>query len=109
MMELYHHPFIRDYISQIYRENLLISTEPTQLGNREITAVSYFYPVKRIRHRQYKYMEDQTWMQCLRAEQLGYIKINFAISKDKDHKKEKIPKDDIMVLLYDKFVKIDDQ
>ncbi|CAD8053042.1 unnamed protein product [Paramecium sonneborni] len=109
MMELYHHPFIRDFISQIYRDNLLISTEPTQLGNREITAVSYFYPVKRIKYRQYKYMEDQTWMQCLRAEQLGYIKISFTISKDKDHKKEKLPRDDIMVMLYDKFVKIDDK
>ncbi|CAD8043009.1 unnamed protein product [Paramecium primaurelia] len=108
MMELYHHPFIRNFISQIYRDHLLISTEPTQLGNREITAVSYFFPVKRIKHRQYKYMEDQTWMQCLRAEQLGYIKISFTISKDKDHKKEKFPRDDIMVLLYDKFVKIDD-
>ncbi|CAD8061008.1 unnamed protein product [Paramecium sonneborni] len=109
MMELYHHPFIRNFISQIYREHLLISTEPTQLGNREITAVSYFYPVKRIKYRQYKYMEDQTWMQCLRAEQLGYIQINFTISKEKDHKKEKFPRDDIMVLLYDKFVKIDDK
>ncbi|CAK85170.1 unnamed protein product (macronuclear) [Paramecium tetraurelia] len=109
MNELYHHPFIRSFMSQIYRDHLLISTEPTQLGNKEITAVSYFYPVKRIRHRQYKYMEDQTWMQCLRAEQLGYINISFTVSKDKDHKKEKIPRDDIMVLLYDKFVKIDDQ
>lgn len=29
MMELYHHPFIRDYIAKVYRDKLLISTEPT--------------------------------------------------------------------------------
>ncbi|CAD8044839.1 unnamed protein product [Paramecium primaurelia] len=108
MMDLYHHPFIRNFINQLYRDHLLISTEPTQLGNREITVVNYFYPVKRIKNRQYKYMEDQIWMQCLRAEQLGYIKINFSISEDKVHKKEKIPRDDIMVLLCDQFANIDD-
>ncbi|CAD8139509.1 unnamed protein product [Paramecium pentaurelia] len=108
MMDLYHHPFIRNFINQLYRDHLLISTEPTQLGNREITVINYFYPVKRIKHRQYIYMEDQIWMQCLRAEQLGYIKINFSISEDKVHQKEKIPRDDIMVLLCDQFANIHD-
>ena len=36
----------------------MISTEPTQSGQKEITMVNYLYPVKRIKYRPVKLMED---------------------------------------------------
>lgn len=103
-LEMYHHPFIRNYVYKLYKELVRVSTEPTQAGVKEITLLSYLYPVKRIKERPIQYMEDETWLMAVKAEQLGYIRIQLHIPKSESKGDKKTQKDDLMMKLIDKFM-----
>jgi hypothetical protein len=59
------HPVIRQSIGQDYFKYAQVTTEPTITGNREITSLSYLYPVKRIKGRSARYMEDESFLMLL--------------------------------------------
>ena len=69
-IEFHTHPFIRHHIGGEYNRYAMISTEPTQVGNKELTALSYLYPVKRIKNRPVKYVEDDSYLMLMQAEEL---------------------------------------
>lgn len=46
--------------------------------------MSYLYPVKRIKNRPVKYMEDETYFMLKQAQELGYIKSVVKIQEAKN-------------------------
>jgi hypothetical protein len=97
---MFTHPYFRSHLGTEYNRFAHVFTEPTDLGAKEINALNYLYPVKRIKNRPSKYMEDESFLMLLKAEELQYIKTTFHIES---HKNEKNSFDELAFPLLQKF------
>lgn len=66
-------------------------------GVKDITCLSYLYPVKRIKNRPVKYLEDDTFLMLLQAEELGYIKTTFKVQEAHKQDKKNVKEDEILI------------
>lgn len=60
--ELFYQPQLRTYFYNIYKKNILISTEPTLKGRLELDIENEAYFVKRIYKRPIEKFNDFTWI-----------------------------------------------
>lgn len=89
-LELFHHPIIRKNLKKLYTDKILIFTDPTRRGAKEITVYDFFYPVKRIRGKKPSEFSGELWLIALEAEKKGLITISFRLPWDDDEKKDEI-------------------
>lgn len=87
--ELFNHPIIRKVVYRQYFEKILVSTEPTGKGKKEIDFYNINYCIKRIDGRPLKDLEgivriwivvnwkDEIWLRAIQNEKDGKIKIKF--------------------------------
>jgi hypothetical protein len=102
-MEYFKHPFIRQYVGSEYNRYAQLTTEPTQQGHKEVNALSYLFPVKRIRNRPVKFLEDETFLMVLQAEELNFIKSTFKVQEHQKQEKRQLRDDELQSILITKF------
>lgn len=90
-LELFHHPLIRKTLKKMYFEKVLIFTEPTSQGEKEVSVYDFYYPVKRLRGIKPSGVTEDLWLIALEAQSKGLIKIDFKFPwGDDDEKKDEI-------------------
>jgi transcription elongation factor SPT6 len=91
-LELFYHPIIRKQLKKMYNDRVLVSTDPTEKGKKEINVYSFYYPCKRIRAKKPADFTKEHWLMILEAEQKGLITTEFKMPWDKDEKRDEIRK-----------------
>lgn len=89
-LELFHHPIIRKNLKRLFFEKVLVFTDPTPKGEKEISVYDFYYPVKRIRGKKPSAFVGDLWMIALEAQKKGLIKIDFRLPWGEDEKKDEI-------------------
>lgn len=88
--EYNNYPLLKNYLRTIYEDKLLITTEPTILGEKEINIYSNFYPAKRIINLKAIDIAPELWFLCKQAEQKKLIKIKFELPWKKENKRDEL-------------------
>jgi len=89
-LELFYHPIIRKNLRRLYTDKVLIFTDPTPKGAKEITIYDFYYPVKRIRGKKPAEFSGELWMIALEAQRKGLITISFRLPWEEEEKKDEI-------------------
>lgn len=89
-LELYHHPIIKKNLKKMYFDRVMVFTDPTPKGNKEISVYDFYYPIKRIRGKKPVDFNSDLWLIALEAEKKGLIKINFRLPWGDDEDKDEI-------------------
>mmetsp|Transcript_38897 Transcript_38897/g.34569 ORF Transcript_38897/g.34569 Transcript_38897/m.34569 type:complete len:235 (+) Transcript_38897:2057-2761(+) len=79
------HPIIRQIVYRMYFDKILISTEPTAKGKKEIDIYNINYSVKRIDKRPLNKLDDDIWLRALLCEKEQKITIKFHFRWEDDN------------------------
>lgn len=75
--EMASHPMIRKYVQDKYMKGLRVSTSPTEKGQSELDCFNPSYRVKRLKIVPIEKLQDETWLEILRAKERGLIEYSF--------------------------------
>lgn len=75
-----YHPIIKTWTLLKYKNSILISTEPTEKGKKEIDVLHQFFPVKRIHKCKLdEFQKNYNYLLLEKAENLGLINVKYTI------------------------------
>jgi transcriptional accessory protein Tex/SPT6 len=73
--EIESHPFLRQYIWQHFKNNCYLSTEPTELGQKDIDIFSRAFRTKRLNKKPINSFNNDLYLDIIQAEKKGLIKV----------------------------------
>ena len=86
--EMASHPFIRQYVYNYFRANCLLSTEPTELGKKELDVFNPLFKTKRIVKKPITQFNNELYLYIVQAEQKGLIKVTLSILENEENLKD---------------------
>jgi transcription elongation factor SPT6 len=90
--EIESHPFLRQYIWQHFKNNCYLSTEPTELGQKDIDIFSRAFRTKRLNKKPINSFNNDLYLDIIQAEKKGLIKVKIEINiSDSEYDKIKAP------------------
>lgn len=95
--ELYYYPPLKKWYYEMFKQKCFISTEPTDLGKKQIDMFHNLYPAKRINKRAYQHFTDDTWLLVEEAERLNLITVKIFLKGSSDSSSDK--SDDLVELI----------
>ena len=87
--DIFYHPVIRNWVRKLYIEKVMISTEPTNKGRKEIDVTNPNFLVKRIFRRPIGHFVDDLWLRIILCESDGLIKVKFLLPWDNEKKENR--------------------
>ena len=78
-IEIQSHPFLRQYIWQFFRNNCYLSTEPTELGQKELDIFNRAFRTKRLEKKPINSFNNDLYLDILQSEKKGLIKVKIEI------------------------------
>jgi len=75
------HPLIRKFVLEKYMKGLRVSTNPTEKGESELDCFHPSYRIKRLKIVPIDKLQDETWLEILRAKERGLIEYTFEHDK----------------------------
>ncbi|EAR82689.2 zinc knuckle protein (macronuclear) [Tetrahymena thermophila SB210] len=94
--ELFNYPPLKKWYYEMFKQKCLISTEPTDLGKKQIDMFHPLYPAKRIHKRPYTSFTDDTWLLLEEAERLNFITVKIFLKSENDNNSDNNSIFDIM-------------
>lgn len=75
--EMYYFPPLKKWVFENYKQKVYISTEPTELGKKQIDVFNSLYPAKRINKRKFDQFTQDIWLLVEEAERQNLITVKF--------------------------------
>ena len=82
--EYFNHPVVRKILYADLKSNVVVSTEPTDIG-KNLTVYDYYYPSKRITFKKIDDKINRLWMLILESEKKGLITVSFKFDSVSQH------------------------